>query len=97
MSSVITESAPAKINLALHVLGRRADGYHELDSIVAFADVGDVLTFEQASSTTLSVDGAFASDVPMTSENLVLRAYSALAQHAALPPVAVQTSRTSGQ
>jgi 4-diphosphocytidyl-2-C-methyl-D-erythritol kinase len=89
MSSVITEFAPAKINLALHVLGRRVDGYHELDSVVAFADVGDVLTFTPASETTLSVDGVFASGVPLTSDNLVLRAYSALAQLGALSPVAM--------
>ena len=44
MSGSVREFAPAKINLALHVLGRRDDGYHELDSIVAFADVGDELT-----------------------------------------------------
>jgi 4-diphosphocytidyl-2-C-methyl-D-erythritol kinase len=89
MSAVITEFAPAKINLALHVLGRRVDGYHELDSVVAFADVGDVLTFTPASETTLSVDGVFASGVPLTSDNLVLRAYSALAQLGALSPVAM--------
>ena len=92
MSSVVTEFAPAKINLALHVLGRRADGYHELDSVVAFADVGDVLTFAPASKTDLSVDGAFALDAPTTNDNLVLRAYSALAQRGALPAVAMQRS-----
>ena len=42
--------APAKVNLALHVLGRRDDGYHELDSIVAFAGVGDRLTFTPSDS-----------------------------------------------
>ena len=46
--------APAKVNLALHVLGRRADGYHDLDSIVAFADVGDWLTFSPARLTSPS-------------------------------------------
>lgn len=93
MSSVVTEFAPAKINLALHVLGRRADGYHELDSVVAFADVGDVLTFAPASKTDLSVDGAFALDAPTTNDNLVLRAYSALAQRGALPAVAMHLTK----
>ena len=51
---MIEEFAAAKINLALHVLGRRADGYHELDSVVAFADVGDTLTLEPAAETTFS-------------------------------------------
>ena len=40
----LVEHAPAKVNLSLAVLGRRADGYHELESLVAFADVGDRLT-----------------------------------------------------
>lgn len=93
MSSVITEFAPAKINLALHVLGRRLDGYHELDSVVAFADVGDVLTFAPASETTLSMDGVFAPSVPVTGDNLVLRAYSALVQYGALPPVAMHLTK----
>ncbi len=75
---MIEEFAAAKINLALHVLGRRADGYHELDSVVAFADVGDMLTLEPAAETTLSVDGAFAAAVPTTPDNLVLKAYAAL-------------------
>ena len=48
--------APAKINLALHVLGRRADGYHELDSIVAFANVGDWLTFSPATEFAITTD-----------------------------------------
>jgi len=39
------EKAPAKVNLTLRVLGRRADGYHDIESLVAFAGVGDVLTF----------------------------------------------------
>jgi len=49
--------APAKINLYLHVTGRRADGYHLLDSLIAFADIGDNLTVEPASSLSLAVGG----------------------------------------
>ena len=41
----LIEFAPAKVNLALHIVGRRSDGYHTLDSLVAFADVGDELRF----------------------------------------------------
>ena len=93
MSAVITEFAPAKINLALHVLGRRVDGYHELDSVVAFAEVGDVLTFTFGDRTTLSVSGPFAADVPMNSDNLVLKAYAALKQHCDLPAVAMHLTK----
>lgn len=50
--------APAKINLALHVTGQRADGYHLLDMLVAFADVGDDVTLEPAATPSLSVTGA---------------------------------------
>lgn len=85
----VTEHAYAKVNLALHVLGRRADGYHELDSIVAFAKLGDELTFSAAATTTLSVDGAFSGAVPTTADNLVLRAASLLGKAIALPPVAI--------
>jgi 4-diphosphocytidyl-2-C-methyl-D-erythritol kinase len=88
MSPVVTEFAPAKVNLALHVLGRRSDGYHELDSVVAFAQVGDELALQRAAATTLAVTGPFAAAVPTTADNLVLRAHAALAQHVALPPVA---------
>jgi 4-diphosphocytidyl-2-C-methyl-D-erythritol kinase len=66
--------ARAKINLALHVLGRRDDGYHELDSIVAFADVGDVVTLAPADETAIEVTGPFADAVPRDETNLALRA-----------------------
>lgn len=69
-----TELAPAKINLALHVLGRRPDGYHELDSIVAFADVADRLTFERADDWSLDIAGPFAAELGNTPDNLVLKA-----------------------
>jgi len=49
--------APAKVNLTLHVLGRRADGWHDLDSLVAFAGCGDWLLFEPGPALALSVDG----------------------------------------
>jgi 4-diphosphocytidyl-2-C-methyl-D-erythritol kinase len=91
---MIEEFAPAKINLALHVLGRRADGYHELDSVVAFADVGDRLTLEPAAQTTLSVHGVFAAAVPATPDNLVLKAYAALHAVHSLQPVAFHLSKT---
>ncbi len=47
----VTAFAPAKVNLYLHVTGRRTDGYHLLDSLVVFADLGDVLTAEPATDT----------------------------------------------
>lgn len=64
--------APAKVNLTLHVTGRRADGYHRLDSVVAFADIGDMLTAGPGDS--LSVTGPFAEGVPTDDGNLVRRA-----------------------
>ena len=66
--------APAKINLALHVTGRRADGYHLLDSLVAFADVGDTIAVEPADRLTLRIDGPFARGLATDADNLVLRA-----------------------
>ena len=69
--------APAKVNLALHVTGRRADGYHLLDSLVVFADLGDRVEARPAEGLTLVVEGPFAADVP-TQGNLVLRAACAL-------------------
>ncbi|MGB3556677.1 MAG: hypothetical protein WBA25_18780, partial [Jannaschia sp.] len=64
--------APAKVNLALHVTGRRSDGYHFLDSLVAFADVGDGLTAGPGDA--LSVIGPFAAGVPVDHTNLIRRA-----------------------
>jgi 4-diphosphocytidyl-2-C-methyl-D-erythritol kinase len=66
--------APAKVNLALHVTGRRADGYHLLESLVVFAGVGDDLVAESAEGLTLEVDGPRAAGVPVDGRNLVLRA-----------------------
>lgn len=67
--------APAKVNLTLHITGQRSDGYHLLDSLVAFADVGDRLTVSLGGST-LTVSGPRAAGVPLGPENLVLRAAS---------------------
>jgi 4-diphosphocytidyl-2-C-methyl-D-erythritol kinase len=66
--------APAKINLALSVLARRADGYHELTSLVAFADVGDTLSLEPGPALDLFVGGPTAEGAGKPSDNLVLRA-----------------------
>jgi 4-diphosphocytidyl-2-C-methyl-D-erythritol kinase len=66
--------APAKINLTLHVTGQRSDGYHLLDSLVMFADIGDGLTLTPASETSLTVSGPFAHGVPTDRRNTVLRA-----------------------
>ena len=66
--------APAKINLFLHVGDKRADGYHELESLVAFADVGDDLDFENADALSLTVDGPFGGQLMGEGDNLVLRA-----------------------
>src|SRR5215471_6022452 len=77
--------APAKINLYLHVTGRRADGYHLLDSLIAFADIGDNLTVEPAASFSLVVEGPEAAGLASVGDNnLVLRAARLLASHAGI-------------
>jgi len=75
-------AAPAKINLYLHVTGRRADGYHELDSLVAFAGVGDSVAVAPADHVGLTIDGPFAAGLPAGAENLVLKAAQSLARAA---------------
>ncbi len=80
MATPLVEKAPAKINLTLRVLGRRADGYHELESLVAFADLADTLTLQLGEATALDVFGPFANASGNSSDNLVLKALSALGQ-----------------
>lgn len=72
--TAVEAHAPAKINLTLHVTGRRPDGYHLLDSLVVFADLGDVLRVAPAETVSLRVTGPMADGVPTGPENLVLRA-----------------------
>jgi 4-diphosphocytidyl-2-C-methyl-D-erythritol kinase len=75
--------APAKVNLALHVVGRRDDGYHLLDSLVVFAGLGDWLEISAAPDTPelrLSVTGPRARGVPTDGGNLVWRAFDAFSQ-----------------
>lgn len=73
------EAAPAKINLCLHVTGQRPDGYHLLDSLVVFADVGDLIEVRAAPTLSLRVIGPQARDLPLGEDNLVLRAARAFA------------------
>ncbi len=86
MSDTLTVAAPAKVNLFLHVTGRRADGYHLLDSLVAFAAVHDTVVAEKAASLTLAVAGPFAGALSAEPDNLVLRAARALADAAGVRP-----------
>ena len=66
--------APAKINLTLHVTGQRADGYHLLDSLVVFADVGDQVMVSKGVGLALEVHGGEAEGVPTGPENSILQA-----------------------
>ncbi len=74
----LAEPAHAKINLYLHVIGRRPDGYHQLDSLVAFAGAADRLTAEPANDLSLTIGGPFAAGLAAEPDNLVLRAARAL-------------------
>ncbi|MVA79497.1 4-(cytidine 5'-diphospho)-2-C-methyl-D-erythritol kinase [Agrobacterium vitis] len=94
--TVFREIAAAKINLALHVTGRRDDGYHLLDTLVTFAEHGDVITVETARQDEFTLSGRFAA--PLQSEdpagNLVIRARDllradTLAKGLPAPPVAI--------
>lgn len=87
-SSYLSVIAPAKINLYLHVTGRRDDGYHMLDSLMVFADVADLVTIHAASKFSFAIEGAYASafgaqdrDATKDSKNLAVRAAYACAAH----------------
>jgi 4-diphosphocytidyl-2-C-methyl-D-erythritol kinase len=82
----LEEQAPAKVNLDLRVTGRRPDGYHELDSVVAFAACADRLAFAPARRLTLELGGAFAAALADQADNLVLRAARRLAERAGRLP-----------
>jgi 4-diphosphocytidyl-2-C-methyl-D-erythritol kinase len=73
----VIETAPAKVNLALHVTGRRVDGYHELESLVVFADVADEIVATPARRDSLRVTGPFADAAGSGDSNLVSRAVAA--------------------
>jgi 4-diphosphocytidyl-2-C-methyl-D-erythritol kinase len=77
MERPAAEAAPAKINLALHVTGRRADGYHSLEMLVAFAELGDELEAVPARRDRLTISGPFAEALGNSEGNLVLRALAA--------------------
>lgn len=80
MDSIFVETARAKINLTLRVVGRRADGYHDLESLVVFADLADTLTLQPGPVSSLDVTGPFAQASGDPSDNLVRKAQRALAE-----------------
>jgi 4-diphosphocytidyl-2-C-methyl-D-erythritol kinase len=80
VSSSLATRAPAKINLTLHVLGRRADGYHRLESLVAFARTGDTLRLEPGPTLALTVEGPTASHAGKEADNLVVKAARQLSE-----------------
>jgi 4-diphosphocytidyl-2-C-methyl-D-erythritol kinase len=87
---VIVEAAPAKLNLALHVRARRADGYHELETLFAFVAHGDELRVAEAAADRFAVSGPFAEGLAGEGDNLVLRAGRAFSGvFGALPPLDV--------
>lgn len=79
----VHEKARAKVNLTLHIKGKRPDGYHELESLVAFADIADELVFTPGPDDSLDLDGPFAELVD--GENLVLKAKRATASWLGVP------------
>jgi 4-diphosphocytidyl-2-C-methyl-D-erythritol kinase len=88
----LSRFAPAKLNLYLHVVGRRDDGYHLLDSLVAFADIGDEITAASAASLSVVVKGRYAAALDaVPQDNLVWRAAERLAALAGRPAAAALT------
>ncbi|MGL5838761.1 MAG: 4-(cytidine 5'-diphospho)-2-C-methyl-D-erythritol kinase [Sphingorhabdus sp.] len=87
----LVETAYAKINLALHVRKRRNDGYHELETLFAFAEDGDRLTVEPANRLSLNIQGPFAKGLSSEADNLVLRAATLLAERHCITPGAAFT------
>lgn len=91
-SGVVAVEAPAKVNLYLHVTGRRSNGYHELDTLMVFTELGDRLTMAPSDTLSLAVEGPFAASLPSDSEsNLVMKAARALADAAGVVPTGQMT------
>lgn len=82
MSTAAREIAPAKLNLALHVRGKRPDGRHDIETIFAFCTDGDRLSAEPADDISLALTGPFAAGLDASDDNLVMKAARALASHA---------------
>lgn len=80
MMAIPTEFAPAKVNLALHVTGRRVDGYHELESLIVFAELADALDASRADADSLAITGPFAAGLGAGPGNLVLKAVAGFRQ-----------------
>ncbi len=90
----MSEDAPAKINLALHVTGKRPDGYHLLDSLVVFTRFGDRVTVAAAETDSFVIDGPFGRGLPVDDGNLVVRARDALRAWAGdAAPVAIHLEK----
>lgn len=86
-----TEPAPAKVNLFLHVTGKRGDGYHLLDSLAVFAGIADRVTFAPSEPLSLSITGPFAASLTAEPDNLVLRAARMLAAECGIQPAGALT------
>lgn len=93
----MTVFAPAKINLFLHVGERREDGYHALESFVAFADAGDRLMFSPAADISLAIAGRFGATLSAGPDNLVVKAARALLASALLGETARGASPRAGE
>ncbi len=88
---MIVELAPAKLNLALHVRARRADGYHAIETLFAFVADGDTLRVEPAETPRFVVSGPFGAGLDGEADNLVTRAVAAFARDAAaVPPLSIE-------
>ena len=88
---MITERAPAKLNLALHVRGRRADGYHELETLFAFVEAGDVVRVSEGEG--FAVTGPFAAALGGEGDNLVTRAAARFAEAFGGGPWAIELEK----
>lgn len=82
---MLSTLAPAKVNLYLHITGKRADGYHLLESLVAFTDIGDTITVSPATQLELTVTGPFSHLIPHDESNILIKTVHMLAKSWNLP------------
>ncbi|KTE22150.1 4-diphosphocytidyl-2C-methyl-D-erythritol kinase [Sphingopyxis sp. H050] len=94
--AALNDTGWAKINLALHVRARRADGYHEIETLFAFVDGGDAIEATEAHADRLTIDGEFAEGLSAGADNLVLRVLALLRERygaSRVPPLAVRLTK----